>query len=250
MNEEELIEGIVPSDWTNSDEVIKVLGVGGGGCNAVDYMYRQGIQGCTFAICNTDAQALRGCSVPLKIPIGPGLGAGTKPELGRRYALEGADRIAKAVLDTHTRMLFITAGMGGGTGTGAAPVIAEMARERGILTVAVVTLPFRNEGTEALTRAIDGIHLMERNVDSLILINNEKLHEYYGNQLIRNALPQADEVLATAVRSIIEIIKKRGYINVDYDAWQRAGPDGVRHGKRPRPHRRGSADRVRIAASQ
>ena len=215
MQDEELIEDIVPQDWTTSDEIIKVLGVGGGGCNAVDYMYKQGIKGCTFAVCNSDAVALQGCSVPVKIPIGT-LGAGTVPEVGRKYAIDNKERIAEVVLDGHTKMLFITAGMGGGTGTGAAPVIAEMAKSQGILTVGVVTLPFLNEGTEALTRAIDGVHELGKHVDSLLIINNEKLHEFYGNQLIINALPKADEVLATAVRGIIEIIKKRGYINVDF----------------------------------
>ncbi len=216
MNDDELIGGIIPSDWTTSDEIIKVLGVGGGGCNAVEYMYKQGIKGCTFVVCNSDSQALEGNAVPVKIAIGPGLGAGTVPELGRRYAEESQERIEKIVLNCHTKMLFITAGMGGGTGTGAAPVIARMAKDKGILTVAVVTLPFLNEGNEALTRAIDGVHELGRNVDSLLIINNEKLHEYYGNQLIRNALPKTDEVLATAVRGIVEIIKRRGYINVDF----------------------------------
>ena len=215
MTEEEMIESIAPKDWANSDEIIKVLGVGGGGCNAVNYMYTQGIKGCTFVVCNSDSPALYGCSVPLKIPIGD-LGAGTNPEVGRKYAVEHMDRIAKVALDSHTKMLFLTAGMGGGTGTGASPVIAELAKSRGILTVGVVTIPFLNEGDEAMTRAIDGIHELQKHVDSLIIINNEKLHEFYGNLLIRDALPKADEVLATAVRSIIEIIKMRGYINVDF----------------------------------
>ena len=216
MIDDKMIEGIAPMDWTTSEEIIKVLGVGGGGCNAVDYMYKQGIEGCTFVVCNSDSQALDGCSVPVKIQIGHGLGAGTKPEVGRKYALEGQDRIEKIALDSHTKMLFITAGMGGGTGTGAAPVIARMAKDKGILTVAVVTLPFLNEGNEAMTRAIDGLQELQRNVDSLLVINNEKLHEYYGNQLITQALPMADEVLATAVRGIVEIVTKRGYINMDF----------------------------------
>lgn len=210
------IDNIVPVDWATSDEIIKVLGVGGGGCNAVNYMFRKGITGCSFVVCNTDSQALKGSPVPVQIQMGRGLGAGTNPINGRNAAIESQDQIERIVLDTHTKMLFITAGMGGGTGTGAAPVIAKMAKDKGILTVAVVTLPFRNEGDEALTRAIEGIHELEKNVDSLLMINNEKLHEYYGNQLIQDAFPQADEVLATAVRGIVEIIKKPGYINVDF----------------------------------
>lgn len=211
-----MIDAITPSDWVTSDDIIKVLGIGGGGCNAVSYMYRQGIKGCSFVVCNTDSQALRCSPVPTQIQMGRGLGAGTNPINGRNAAIESQEQIEKTVLDTHTKMLFITAGMGGGTGTGAAPVIAKMSKDKGILTVAVVTLPFLNEGNEALSRAIDGIHELEKNVDSLLIINNEKLHEYYGNQLIQDAFPQADEVLATAVRGIVEIIKQSGYINVDF----------------------------------
>lgn len=211
-----LISSIVPSDWVTSDEIIKVIGVGGGGCNAVNYMYNKGIKGCSFVVCNTDSQALMCSSVPTRIQMGRGLGAGTNPVNGRNAALESQEQIEHTVLDSRTKMLFITAGMGGGTGTGAAPVIASMAKKKGILTVAVVTLPFLNEGNDALSRAIDGIHELEKNVDSLLIINNEKLHEYYGNQLIQDAFPQTDEVLATAVRGIVEIIKKPGYINVDF----------------------------------
>lgn len=211
-----MIDAITPSDWVTSDDIIKVLGIGGGGCNAVSYMHRQGIKGCSFVVCNTDSQALRCSPVPTQIQMGRGLGAGTNPINGRNAAIESQEQIEKIVLDTHTKMLFITAGMGGGTGTGAAPVIAKMSKDKGILTVAVVTLPFLNEGNEALSRAIDGIHELEKNVDSLLIINNEKLHEYYGNQLIQDAFPQADEVLATAVRGIVEIIKQSGYINVDF----------------------------------
>ena len=214
--EDAIFENIAPVNWATSDEIIKVLGVGGGGCNAVSYMYRKGIKGCSFVVCNTDSQALMESPVPMQIQMGRGLGAGTNPINGRNAALESQDQIEKVVLDTHTKMLFITAGMGGGTGTGAAPVIAKMARDKGILTVAVVTLPFLNEGNEALSRAIDGVHELEKNGDSLLIINNEKLHEFYGNQLIQDAFPQADEVLSTAVQGIVEIIKKPGYINVDF----------------------------------
>ena len=208
---------IAPKDWPTADNIIKVLGVGGGGCNAVNYMYNRKIQGCSFVVCNTDAQALGRSDVPVKIPLGAGLGAGTNPTKGRNAALESQDEIAGKILDPNTKMLFITAGMGGGTGTGATPVIAKMAKDKGILTVGVVTLPFRNEGREVLSRAIDGIHELEKNVDSLIIINNEKLYQFFGDELIQDAFPKADEVLATAVRSIIEIIKKPGYINVDFE---------------------------------
>lgn len=208
---------IAPCNWHESDDIIKVVGVGGGGCNAVTYMYNQKITGCSFVVCNTDSQALQRSSVPLKIQMGAGLGAGTNPIKGRNAALESQEAIEKAVMKGGTQMLFITAGMGGGTGTGAAPVIAKMAKDKGILTVAVVTLPFLNEGKDARARAIDGIHELEKNVDSLLIINNEKLYEFFGDQLIQDAFPKADEVLATAVRGIIEIIKKPGYINVDFE---------------------------------
>ncbi|MBP5567106.1 MAG: cell division protein FtsZ [Bacteroidales bacterium] len=208
---------ITPADWVVSDSTIKVLGVGGGGCNAVTYMYEKGIEGCSFIVCNTDSMHLTASPVPTKIQLGAGLGAGTNPTVGRNAALESQDLIAEKVLDKSTQMLFITAGMGGGTGTGATPIIAKMAKERGILTVAVVTIPFLNEGKDALSRALDGIHELQKNVDSLIIINNERLYEYYGDQLIQDAFPKADEVLATAVRGIVEIIKKKGYINVDFE---------------------------------
>ena len=208
---------IIPQDWETKDSIIKVLGVGGGGCNAVSYMYDQHIEGCSFVVCNTDSQALQKSSVPVKIQMGRGLGAGTNPTKGRNAALEAQDEIARTVLNEKTEMLFLTAGMGGGTGTGATPVIAKMAHDKGILTVAVVTLPFSNEGNEAMSRAIDGIHELERNVDSLLIINNEKLYDFFGDLLIYDAFPKADEVLATAVKGIIEIINKAGYINVDFE---------------------------------
>ncbi|MBQ9173852.1 MAG: cell division protein FtsZ [Bacteroidales bacterium] len=208
---------IVDMSWVPENSMIKVIGVGGGGCNAVNYMYKQKIQGCNFIVCNTDSQALQKSEVPTKIQLGEGLGAGTNPTKGRNAALESQDLIAEKVLDNGTQMLFITAGMGGGTGTGASPVIAKMAKDRGILTVAVVTLPFKNEGDDFLSKAVDGIHELEKNVDSLLIINNEKLYEHFGNQLVQEAFPRADEVLATAVRGIIEIITKAGYVNVDFE---------------------------------
>ena len=206
---------ITPVDWTTPDSIIKVIGVGGGGCNAVNYMYKQRIEGCTFIVANTDSQALEKCDVPLKIKMGT-LGAGTNPTEGRNAALNSQDLISKTLFDDHTEMLFITAGMGGGTGTGAAPVIAAMAKKKGILTVGVVTIPFKNQGNETMSKALDGISELEKNVDSLLIIDNEKLFDVYGDLLLQEAFPKADEVLATAVRGITEIIQKRGYINVDF----------------------------------
>lgn len=208
---------VTPSDWIpENDSIIKVIGVGGGGCNAVNYMYNQRIEGCTFVVCNTDSQALNKCDVPVKIQLGEGLGAGTNPTEGRNAALNSQREIEEKVLGGKTEMLFITAGMGGGTGTGAAPVIAAQARDKGILTVGVVTIPFRSQGNETMLKAIDGINELEKNVDSLLIIDNEKLLAVYGDLLLQDAFPKADEVLATAVRGITEIIKKRGYINVDF----------------------------------
>ena len=206
---------ITPVDWTTPNSIIKVIGVGGGGCNAVNYMYKQNIEGCTFIVANTDSQALEKCDVPTKIKMGT-LGAGTNPTEGRNAALNSQDAISEALFDDKTEMLFITAGMGGGTGTGAAPVIASMAKKKGILTVGVVTIPFKNQGNETMSKAIDGISELEKNVDSLLIINNEKLFDVYGDLLLQDAFPKADEVLATAVRGITEIIQKRGYINVDF----------------------------------
>ncbi len=196
--------------------MIKVIGVGGGGCNAVTYMYNERIEGCSFIVCNTDAAALQSSNVPIKIQMGKGLGAGTDPSEGRKAALESQDEIAETVLDNGTEMLFVTAGMGGGTGTGAAPVIAKMAKDRGILTVGVVTVPFDNEGNESVSKAIDGIHELEKNVDSLLIIKNQNILKYYGDLLLQDAFPKSNEVLATAVKGIIEIIGKPGYINVDF----------------------------------
>ena len=207
---------VVPETWIPEESIIKVIGVGGGGCNAVNYMYKKRIEGCTFIVCNTDSQALDKCEVPVKIQLGDeGLGAGTNPTEGRNAALNSQEEIEK-ILDNDTKMLFITAGMGGGTGTGAAPVIASMAKKKGILTVGVVTIPFRNQGNETMSKAIDGITELENNVDSLLIIDNEKLFDVYGDLLVQEAFPKADEVLATAVRGITEIIKKRGHINVDF----------------------------------
>lgn len=207
----------IPMDWMPENSNIKAIGVGGAGQNAVTYMYNQHIEGCTFVVCNTDGQALEGSNVPVKIHLGKGQGAGCDPIKGRNAAEEAAEEIAGKVLDCGTDMLFVTAGMGGGTGTGAAPVIAAMAKKRGILTVGVVTIPFKTEGREAILKAVNGIREMEHNVDSLIIINNEKLYEVYADSFAYEAFPKADEILATAVRGIVEIIKKEGYVNVDME---------------------------------
>lgn len=199
--------------------IIKVVGVGGGGSNAVNHMYSKGIQDVNFVVCNTDAQALHNSPVAVKLQLGDALtegrGAGSKADIGREAAMESIDRI-KEVLSSNTNMVFITAGMGGGTGTGAAPVIASVAREMGILTVAIVTIPFRFEGPERINQAIEGINSLKDHVDSLLVINNEKLREIYGNLKVSNAFEKADDVLAIAAKGIAEIITVHGYINVDF----------------------------------
>jgi len=199
--------------------VIKVIGVGGGGSNAVNHMFKKGIQDVNFVVCNTDAQALHNSPVAVKLQLGDALtegrGAGSKSEIGREAANESIDRI-REVLSSNTNMVFITAGMGGGTGTGAAPVIASVAKEMGILTVAIVTIPFRFEGPERINQAIEGINQLKDHVDSLLVINNEKLREIYGNLTVSKSFEQADDVLAIAAKGIAEIITVPGYINVDF----------------------------------
>ena len=218
MSEEFEMIDVAPTDWKPIESMIKVIGVGGAGCNAVNYMFNEKINGCSFIVCNTDRQVLDDSPVPVKIHIGRNsLGAGTDPEKGRKAAVEAKDEIEKVVMTESTKMLFITAGMGGGTGTGAAPVIAEMAKSKGILTVAVVTIPAEADGIVTLSKAIDGIHELVKNVDSLLIINNEKLFDQFGTHLIYEAYPKADEVLATAVKGITEIISRKGYINVDFE---------------------------------
>lgn len=199
--------------------IIKVIGVGGGGSNAVNHMFLRGIRDVNFVVCNTDAQALNSSPVSVKLQLGESLtegrGAGSKPEVGRQAALESMDAI-KEILSTNTSMAFITAGMGGGTGTGAAPIIAKTAREMGILTVGIVTIPFGFEGPERVNHAIKGINEMQDHVDSLLIINNEKLREIYGNLTITEAFARADDVLTTAAKGIAEIITVPGYVNVDF----------------------------------
>lgn len=203
----------------NRSSIIKVLGVGGGGSNAVNHMYHKGIKDVDFIICNTDAQALASSPVPVKIQLGSSLtegrGAGNKPSIGREAAIEDIDHVME-VLANNTKMIFITAGMGGGTGTGAAPVIAKAAKELGILTVAIVTIPFRNEGRRRVNQALEGIAEIEKYVDSLLIINNEKIREIYGDLKISEAFSRADDVLSTAAKGIAEIITVHGYINVDF----------------------------------
>lgn len=197
--------------------IIKVLGVGGGGSNAVSHMFRQGIKGVDFIICNTDVQAMEMSPVPNKIQLGNnGLGAGSIPEVGRQAAEEKIEDIRK-VLQTNTKMLFITAGMGGGTGTGAAPVIARLAREMDILTVGIVTMPFGFEGRKRELQAKKGIEELRKFVDSLLVINNDKLREIHGNLKISEAFAKADDILTVAAKGIAELITVTGYINVDFE---------------------------------
>lgn len=204
----------------NRNSIIKVIGVGGGGGNAVNNMYRKGIKGVDFIVCNTDVQALEMSPVPNKIRLGAtqteGLGAGANPELGRLSAMESLEQI-REVLKTNTKMVFVTAGMGGGTGTGAAPVIAGLAKEMGILTVAIVTTPFRFEGKKRMGQAHNGIKALEESVDTIVTINNDNLTEVFGkNVTMKQAFEEADTVLCDAAKGIAEIITREGYINVDF----------------------------------
>jgi cell division protein FtsZ len=202
----------------NQSNVIKVIGVGGGGSNAINHMFKQGIRGVDFIVCNTDSQALDNSPVPNKIQLGlhltEGLGAGANPDVGQQSAIESIAEIEK-MLDSNTKMVFITAGMGGGTGTGAAPVIAQLAKERDILTVGIVTLPFSFEGKVRLEQAQNGINKLRKQVDSLIVINNNKLREVYGNLGFKAGFSKADEVLATASRGIAEVITHHYTQNID-----------------------------------
>jgi cell division protein FtsZ len=202
----------------NQSNVIKVIGVGGGGSNAINHMFKQGIKGVDFIVCNTDSQALQNSPVPNKIQLGvnltEGLGAGANPDVGHQSAIESIADIEK-MLDTNTKMVFITAGMGGGTGTGAAPVIAQLAKERDILTVGIVTIPFQFEGKVRQEQALQGVERLRKQVDSLIVINNNKLREVYGNLGFKAGFSKADEVLATASRGIAEVITHHYTQNID-----------------------------------
>jgi cell division protein FtsZ len=212
-----MMEFDIPKDTSS---IIKVIGVGGGGSNAVNHMYGQGIYGVDFVVCNTDRQALDISPVPYKIQLGPSLtegrGAGAIPEIGMNAAIENIDEI-REVLGKNTKMVFVTAGLGGGTGTGAAPVIAQTAKEMGILTVGIVTVPFNFEGRKRRQQAEEGLEKMRQNVDTLLVINNERLREITGNLTLGSAFAQADDVLTTAAKGIAEVIAVTGSINVDFN---------------------------------
>ncbi len=201
---------VVPTD-------IKVIGVGGGGNNAVNHMYNQGIEGVSFVVCNTDRQALVHSPVPKKVLLGKtGLGAGNDPEVARKAAEESLDKITE-LFEDETKMVFITAGMGGGTGTGAAPVVARVAKERGMLTIGIVTIPFLFEGEKKILKALNGADELGKNVDALLVINNERLTEIYPDLDFLNGFAKADDTLSTAARSISELITCNGHINVDFN---------------------------------
>jgi cell division protein FtsZ len=196
--------------------IIKVIGVGGGGGNAVNHMYREGIHDVSYVVCNTDKKALDDSAVPNHLQLGSdGLGAGNRPEKARAAACESLDAI-KEMLNDGTRMVFITAGMGGGTGTGAAPIIAQCAKEAGILTVGIVTIPFKFEGIKKIKQALDGVEEISKHVDALLVINNERLREIYPELTVINAFARADDTLSTAAKSIAEIITMHGIINLDF----------------------------------
>ena len=211
MNDELLIE---PVDCTRSS-IIKVIGVGGGGGNAVANMYCEGLHDVRFLVCNTDRKALESSAVPDRLQLGPGLGAGGDPETGRALA-EGDLEAIDDIFDEDTKMVFITAGMGGGTGTGASPIIAREAKSRGLLTVAIVTIPFLFELQRQVDKALDGVERLAKEVDAILVINNERLREIYPDLTVINAFKRADETLTKAVGSIVEIIKMRGRVNLDF----------------------------------
>lgn len=210
----------VTSQAPQPEVIIKVVGVGGGGSNAVTHMYNQGVRNISFALCNTDRQALNNSPVPTRLLIGPtttrGLGAGNKPEVARAAAEESAEEI-NALFDDNTKMVFITAGMGGGTGTGAAPVVARIAKERGLLTIGIVTIPFLFEGPKKILKALDGADEMSKYVDALLLINNERLTEIYADLDFFNGFAKADDTLSNAATSISDIITSEAHINLDFN---------------------------------
>ncbi len=205
----------------NEGSIIKVIGVGGGGSNAVTHMFNQGIIGVDFAVCNTDNQAMDLSPVPIRIQLGPeltdGRGAGSKPNIGREACLESIEEVKRFLDADNTKMLFVTAGMGGGTGTGAAPIIAKTAQEMDILTVGIVTLPFTFEGRKRTSQGSEGLEELKNNVDTLIVISNDKLRQIHGNLSLSDAFSQADNILTTAAKGIAEIITVPGYVNVDFE---------------------------------
>jgi len=213
-------------DGDVADRIIKVIGVGGGGGNAVNHMYREGIHDVTFVLCNTDAQALNDSPVPVHLQLGDeGLGAGNRPERARQAAEDTSEDI-KNMLNDGTKMAFITAGMGGGTGTGAAPVIARISKELGILTVGIVTIPFRFEGAKKIDQALDGVEEMAKHVDALLVINNERLREIYPELSLLNGFRKADDTLSVAAKSIAEIITVHGIMNLDFNDVKTVLKDG------------------------
>ena len=219
-------EKIMPFDFqSGTPSIIKVIGVGGGGGNAVNHMYREGIHDVTFVVCNTDNQALES-PVPIKLQLGhEGLGAGNRPERARDAANESLEDI-KQMLNDGCKMAFITAGMGGGTGTGAAPIIAKTAKDMGILTVGIVTIPFLFEGNRKIDQALDGVEEMSKHVDALLVINNERLRDVYSDLSVMNAFGKADDTLSVAAKSIAEIITIRGKINLDFNDVKTVLKDG------------------------
>lgn len=220
-------ETIMPFDFqSGSPSIIKVIGVGGGGGNAVNHMYREGIHDVTFVVCNTDNQALDESPVPIKLQLGrEGLGAGNRPERARDAANESLEDV-KNMLNDGCKMAFITAGMGGGTGTGAAPIIAKTAKDMGILTVGIVTIPFLFEGNKKIDQALDGVEAMSKHVDALLVINNERLRDVYSDLSVMNAFGKADDTLSVAAKSIAEIITIRGKINLDFNDVKTVLKDG------------------------
>ncbi|MBO4906178.1 MAG: cell division protein FtsZ [Bacteroidaceae bacterium] len=209
------LDGIQFNMSTQTPSIIKVVGVGGGGGNAVTHMYNEGIHDVTYVLCNTDKKALEDSPVPNKLQLGEGLGAGNDPVKGKQAALDSIDLI-KQLFNDGTRMVFITAGMGGGTGTGAAPVVAQCARDMGILTVGIVTIPFLFEGNKKIDKALDGVEEISKHVDALLVINNERLRQIYPDLTIRNGFAKADDTLSVAAKSIAEIITMRGIMNLDF----------------------------------
>ena len=213
MFDDQLIQITAPA--TNT--LIKVIGVGGGGGNAVANMYRDGMYDVSFLVCNTDSKALEDSPIPNRIQFGPGLGAGGKPEIGRQYA-EQEESLAAIydAIDKETQMVFVTAGMGGGTGTGAAPIVAREVKARDILTVGIITLPFQFEGKKQIDKALDGLELLAKEVDALIVVNNQRMLSVYHTTSVMDAFHKADQTLTNAVRSVVDIIKMRGVIMLDF----------------------------------
>ena len=214
LDDEQLIQITAPA--TNT--LIKVIGVGGGGGNAVANMYRDGMYDVSFLVCNTDKKALKDSPIPTRIQFGPGLGAGGKPEIGRQYA-EQEESLAAIydAIDKETKMVFVTAGMGGGTGTGAAPIVAREVKARDILTIGIVTLPFLFEGKKQIDKALDGLELLAKEVDSLIVVNNQRMLSVYHTNSVMDGFHKANQTLTNAVRSVVDIIKMRGVINLDFN---------------------------------